>query len=249
MPKLDNFLTCGGAVLAAFAFFRIDAIAISDSLSAMSGLTALLIVGLVICAVGLFLKWREKKVTPRNVRQKIRQWLDTFNLEHGKFDYEPWYFTFKVTFSNQPIFVGRPRTLAGRYIEIQLRTNGVMPDHRKAFDAMSQSEKSQFYGQLALETAKSRISFNANPELSDIIINKHFPITNNLTESDIINGLTQVYQSGVIIWNTIALRLSESPILKQLSLTPNAEGPSGTVGASTQPLLTPDKEVSPPSQA
>jgi hypothetical protein len=80
---------------------------------------------------------------------------------------------------------------------------------------VSESDKSQFYGQLALETARARISFNANAQLSDIIISKHFPITNELSESAIIEGLTQVWQSAVVIWNTIALWLSESPEIVQ----------------------------------
>ena len=87
---------------------------------------------------------------------------------------------------------------------------------------VSESNKSQFYGQLALETARARISFNGNAQLSDIIISKHFPTTNELSESAIIEGLTQVWQSTVVVWNTIALRLSIGLNLRDLGIDVSA---------------------------
>ena len=229
---IDNFLIYGSAIVGFAAFFKIDAQSVSSEVSAMSARTIVLILSGLAFVTGLILKWMEKNVTTRNVEGKIRKWLDNFKILHGVYDYEPWHFTLAVTFFNQRMFIGRPRTQSGRYIVIQLRTTGVMPEHRKAFDAMSKSEKSEFYGQLALETARARISFTANDQLSDISINKSLPITSKLTESDIIDGLSQVYQSGVVIWNTIALRLSESPVLKQLSPATD----------STLPLPIPDTE-------
>jgi hypothetical protein len=242
---LDNLLIYGGAILGFITFFKNDFPDFWNQLSNMSGRAMLLTISTIAVLIGLVLKWREKKVTPRNVQQKIRQWLDAFNLEHGIFNYPQWYFTFVVTFHGQRIFVGRPRLLYGRYITIELRTTGVLEEHRAAFDALSQSERAQFYGQLAVETARARISFNANQELSDISIYKQLPITDDLTESKFIDGLTQIYQSGVIIWNTIALRLSEIPVLRQVSLTPGAEGPSGPTGP-TQPLPTHGTAAPPP---
>src|ERR1700682_4547443 len=218
--RVSNSIFWLGVIGTAFGIlssFRIDVISTWETLGNMSGRAVFLIIAVVLLASGLFLKWRETKVTPRNVQHKIRQWLDTFKIQHGVYDFEPWHFTITLRFYNLPMYIGRPKTLAGRYIVLQARIIGVLPEDRAAFEALSTEEMSEFYSHLALETARARISFNANHDLSDVTINKQIPITNRLSESDIIESLNDIYLSAVVIWNTTALRLSESPKLTQPS--------------------------------
>jgi hypothetical protein len=220
MPKISkaDFIAIAGLILSVVGvlpFFEINVKTISDLLGSMSGKTVFLTISLLIFAIGLFLKWRERKVTPGNVERKIDQWLQNFRILHAPFDYEPWHFTLSVTFLNQRLFIGRPKSFGGRYIELQLRTVGVNPDHRKAFDAMSKDEKGRFYGQLSLEISRARMLFEGNADLSDITIRKQLPITNDLGEYDVIDGLYQIHQSARVVWTTTALRLADSPVLKQ----------------------------------
>jgi len=243
MFKLDTIFTWGGgtaSLLGILACFRIDGISFWNALGDMNGRTVFLTGSLLILAVGLFLKWRETKVTPRNVQHKIRQWLDTFNLSHRVHNFAPWHFTLVVTFNDLPMFIGRPKILAGRYILIQARIRGVIEENMSAFERLSQSERSQFYRELALETARARISFNWE-DLTNITINRYIPITDRLSESEVIETLNDIYLSAVVIWNTTALRLSESPRLTQPPLAPAPTLPSGPTGP-TGPLQIRDTE-------
>jgi hypothetical protein len=161
--------------------------------------------------------------TPANIQQKIREWLDTFNISHRVVPWEPWHFRYDVTFWNQIIFVGRPRN-GGRYLHIELRTTGVVQQYEEAFKSLTSHQKLKFECSIALETARARVSFNRHkPDYSDVSITTILPITPKLSATDFLNGLTEVLQGGVIVWNAIALQLEQSPEIKLPSLTHDTE--------------------------
>ncbi|SRR6266404_4765288 len=102
---------------------------------------------------------------------------------------------------------------------------GVLPQHRTAFNDLSPADRSKFYGELLIEIARGRISMSANDDLSDIMIDRFLPITTALKESDFIENLYEIYRSSQLVWNSIALRLSETPQLSRSSLTPSSDTP------------------------
>lgn len=221
-----------GFVLTVLPFFEIYA---KDVLQAMTahyiwGVGALVSLAVFVWGV---VQWRNtSRVTIRNVQDKIKQWLDTFKIQHAPYDFEHWHFTRTLTYGI-PMFIGRPKIYAGRYIIIQADIKGVLPEDRVAFEALTGEQMFQFYGHLALETARARISFSSNDDLSAVSIRKQLPITDQLSESDIIESLNEIYQSAVIIWNTTALRLSKNPRLTQPTKSESpalASGPTGPTG-------------------
>ena len=138
--------------------------------------------------------------------------------------WDAWHFRYDVTFWNQIIFVGRPKLPTGRYIHIELRTTGVLPQHASAFAALTPFEKVQFESNIALEIARARVSFNRHKvDYSDVSITTLLPITSEFSATDFLNGLIEVYQGGVIVWNAIALRFDKSPEIKPPSLVHGTE--------------------------
>jgi len=84
-------------------------------------------------------------------------------------------------------------------------------EQRESFNALSGPEKEKFYRELALETAKAKIRFYSDASLSEVRIEKGIPITSKLAAADVVDGMTEIYFSATIIWNTIAFHLGGRP--------------------------------------
>lgn len=171
-------------------------------------------------------------ITPDNVQNHVRQWIDSFSLEHGITTWPQWHFGFRVTFGRVRVFVVRT-TAHGNYLTLIARIGGIPTQQRQAFERLSPQERTQFFGELALETARAKIAFNSDPNLAVIQIEKRIQITPELTESDLMQGLQEINFSATIIWSTIALRLGQQPELPPPSSMPTTEGPTGPTGPST----------------
>jgi len=145
--------------------------------------------------------------------------------------WEPWHFGFEVTLARGPLlFIARPKAHAD-YLMLMGKITAVSPHYRSAFNALTESQREKFYGQLRLETARARIIFSSDPSLNQVSIEKWIPITSELTASTLIEAINEVHFSANIIWATIALRLGGQPA----PMLPSSS--------------TPDTGVSPPSQA
>ena len=219
MPKWDKFILWTGAIcspLGILACFRIDAISAWDKLGKMNGRQVFLVISLTLLAVGLVLRWLDKRVTPRNVQRKIQHWLHAFGVLHKTHQFEPWHFTYVVWCRGVRIFIGRPKALEGRYIAMEARITAVLPEHKAAYEAMNAPDRAQFYSALALETAKARIALNWR-RIDDISVGRWIPITNQLTESEIIESLNEIQMSATVIWNATTLWLGHSTDLAQVS--------------------------------
>lgn len=228
MPKnWDKFILWTGAIgslLGILACFRIDAISTWDKLGKMNGRQVFLAISLTLLAVGLVLRWLDKRVTPRNVHHKIDQWLHTFQLNHREQSFEQWHFLYVVTFQGVEVFIGRPRNMFGRYLSIQARVRPLTNEQRTGFEGLNPQMRREFYTALALETAKARIQLKGET-LDNLSIDRLIPITNQLSELEILESVNEMQMSVVVIQNTLMLWLSPNPNLAQISTVETTETP------------------------
>jgi len=170
-------------------------------------------------------------ITSDNVQNRVRQWIDSFRVEHNVVSWPQWHFGYRVNFGRVRVFVVRT-TAHSDYLTLIARIGGIPATQRGTFERLTPQERTQFFGELALETAKAKIEFNADSSLAVIQIEKRIQITPELTESDLIEGLKEINFSATIIWSTIALRLGQRPELPPPSSMPTNEGPTGPTGPS-----------------
>jgi hypothetical protein len=209
-----NVGTVGAFLLALIAwlgFFGIDARTIRAKMTAHYIFLIAALIFTCLFILSLRYLWRVTRVTPENIHLKIRQWLDAFNVSHRVVPFEPWYFRYDVTSWGQMFYVGRPKTGGGRILYIELRT-GIMADHVKAFNALSDFDKRRLQGQIALEIARARISSSVHKEdYSDFSITRTLPINAKLGETDFFNAMAEVYYGAMVVWNSIGLQLDKAP--------------------------------------
>ena len=230
--KLDNILTYGGALLAVFAFVGIDFRSVYNWLGAMNGRTAFVIVGIALFAIGIILKWQERKVSLRNVQRKISEWLKTSNFAFREIDeWHAWHFGFQITEPGIRMYVARVRGRGReRYITLIGEITPFSAQGKAVYDKLEGDEKGNFIRKIVLQAAISKISFTYNFDKNTVTITKRVSITSKLSESDLLEAINDVNMSATIIWNTIVLELNQQ-------------------GDVTPPLPNPDTEASPPSQA
>ena len=222
-PKLAVFGGLLGWLFTLLEFFGVNAETLGRTMTAHYLLLVATLVFFGIFLTGIYFWFKSARITPENVHLRIRQWLDTFNIGHRVVSWDAWHFRVDVVMQGTTIFVGRPKEFGGRYLLLEVRGFGVLPEHRAAFDALTGEEKARFYRELILEIARARILHSADDDLSNVSVFKQLPITAKLNEADFISSLLEVSQSAAVIWNTISLRLSDKPKLKQPSLVVDTE--------------------------
>lgn len=245
MSKLSkaDWIALAGIVLSivgVLPFFKIDVGTISDLFDAMSGKAWFLTFSLLILAIGLFLKWRERKVTPRNVRAKVRGWLDAFQILAAPLPIPNTYFVWRATLhSRLEVWVGRTHALPG-YITI-VASVGTQAQSQ-AFNALAPNKKNEFWRNLFVEISRSRIAITRNPNDPDrfgtLTIEKLLPITHDLSESMLIETLREIDFDAYMLFWTVEFLLDTTvapPLLTSQTETPPASaGPTGPTGP-TQP--------------
>src|SRR5438445_8789076 len=83
--------------------------------------------GFAFAGFGLYRTYRPR-VTTGNIEHKVREWLLAVHLVPTEHDYKPWHFTFVVMFRGYRVFVGRPKTMSGRFLQIEARITPVPPE-------------------------------------------------------------------------------------------------------------------------
>ena len=168
-------------------------------------LTIGLLISLVIFTIGLYFKLSRIKITPRNV-VRIRQWLDAFGLGTKKLSETKCFFAYEVTLQTGiPIGVVRTKDHS-HYITLLSKIN-IGPEHKSVFDKLSESQKNQFIRRVRLEAAKAKIAYHPDDKFETIGIEKRLPITNNFSESDLLDGIGEINYSAIIVIDTIASEL------------------------------------------
>jgi len=226
MPKwLNTIIIVAGVIATVFSllqFFGIDAGFLWKESQNMSGRFVFLLISVTVLLVGVCLKIRRSYITPANVRSRVREWLDAFGYSYQVVPWDQWHWGFGVTLQDLVIFVARTKGHSDHLVF----TTTIAPmtaEQRESFNALSGPEKEKFYRQLALETAKAKIRFYSDPSLSEVRIEKGIPITSKLAAADVVDGISEIYFSATIIWNTIAFHLGGRPEHTPPSSTPDRE--------------------------
>jgi hypothetical protein len=164
---------------------------------------AISIVSLTIFVWSLRALWRRSQITPENVQPRVRQWLDAFNLGNRQLPPDPqWDFGYEVTLqTGVPILVVRARNHP-HYLTLLCRID-LGPDHRSAYQGLSEREQHRLRHGVRLEAAKSKIAYDADPTWDSLTIEKRIPITNDLTEAYLLDSLGEINFAAIVIIETI----------------------------------------------
>jgi hypothetical protein len=163
------FLAVVSAIASIFGiggFFGVDARWVAQNMTAHYTFLLISVVSLAVFAWSVRALWRHSRITPDNVHAKVRGWLDAFNYVHRLAPWEPWHFGFEVTLARGPLlFIAQPKAHAD-YLMLMGKITAVSPHYRSAFNALTESQREKFYGQLRLETARAKIIFSSDPSLN-----------------------------------------------------------------------------------
>jgi hypothetical protein len=160
-------------------------------------------------------------VTPENIESRIGEWLDSFSLGRRKLPNETAHFEFEVkSQTGIPIAVLRTKGHP-HYITLVCKIT-LGEGHKPLFDKLPPLEKSRFIRRLKLEAAKAKIAYSGDWNTGELAIEQRLPITNTFSEADLIDGLSTVNFSALIVGETVATLLEE-PDTKQLASIPSTE--------------------------
>ena len=214
MRKLENWLTYGGAILALFTFFNIDFSSVYRWTGGLSGRSALALVGATLFVIGLVLKLRERKVRIGNVQRKIDRWLRASNFAFREnLEWPSWYFGFQITEPGVRTWVARVKG-RGRENYILL-TAPIIPFSKigkEVYDKLTPEKQDKLFKKLMFQTAMSKTNATYDLGKNTATINRRLPISPNLTESDFLSAVNDIWFSAQIIWNTINLELPEKEV-------------------------------------
>jgi hypothetical protein len=195
--------------VAILGFFGVDANALRTAVQGMRAHSVFLVlsfVSLIIFITGLYLLRKRSQITPENVEPRIREWLDAFSLGTRVLSEPAHHFAFEVrAHTGIPLVVLRTREHP-RYITLISRI-GLGSEHRDLLNKLSKSDRARFGHELVLEAAKSKIGYQADSTFEDVTIQKRLPITSDLSEANLIDGISEIHFSALVIMNKIALIL------------------------------------------
>lgn len=148
-------------------------------------------------------------VTPENIEPRIGEWLDSFSLGRRKLANETAHFELEVKSpTGVPIAVLRTKGHP-HYITLVCKIE-LGEEHKVLFDKLSLLEKTQFVRRLRLDAAKARIAYSFDLSGGKITIEKRLPITNTFSEAYLIDGLSEVNFSALVVMETAASLLEEA---------------------------------------
>jgi hypothetical protein len=153
-------------------FFGIDAKTIGKMWQAMSAhyVFAILAVAFFLTfVVASYYLWQNSRITPENVEPRIREWLDAFSLGTRVLNEPAHHFAYEVmAHSGIPLVVLRTRDHP-RYITL-LSKIGFGSEHKNLFDRLSPSDQKRFRFELLLESAKAKISYQADSTFENFLL-------------------------------------------------------------------------------
>lgn len=200
-----------GWLVSVLVFFGLDAKTIGNAWQAMSAHYIFAIAAaafFLVFVAALYYLWKNSRITPEGIEPKIRQWLDSFSLGTRKISNPTTYFAFEVRGQTEvPIAVLRTKEHP-HYITFVFKIH-LGSEHKPLFDKLSPPEKDQFVRRLRLEAAKARIAYSFDRDAGNLQIEKRLPITNNFTEADLIDGISEVNFSAIIVAETMVSLLEQ----------------------------------------
>jgi hypothetical protein len=83
----------------------------------------------------------------------------------------------------------------------------VTGEHKELFDKFPEPDKAGFRRKLVLEAAKAKIAFEADATFEILTIEKRMPITGELSEANLIDGIGEMNFAALVLIGTIGLEL------------------------------------------
>ena len=207
--RLIAVVSCIGCIASVFGFFGIDVKAAEKAWGAMSThyvLALLAVVFFLIFVLASYYLWQNSRITPENVEPRIREWLDAFSLGTRVLNEPAHHFAYEVmAHTGIPLVVLRTRDHP-RYITL-LSKIGLGPEHTDLLNKLSKSDRKRFSAELILEAAKAKIGYQSDSTFENVAIEKRLPITSDLSEANLMDAISEIHFSALVVINTIALRL------------------------------------------
>ncbi len=190
MQRASFFVALGQLLVGLLLYFHIEPTWIGNNIqwTRDNWILFFLFGGLAFTGFGLYRTFRPR-VNVRNIERKIVEWLQAVRLGYDEHHFQPWHFTYVVIFRGLRTFIGRPRALSGRYLQVEARITPAPGELAQRLEKLNQRDQNDFYKALALEAAKARIYYNWN-SANDLSIIKWLPITNQLSDASILDSLT-----------------------------------------------------------
>jgi len=206
--RVANFITIIGGVASVviiLGLFGVDAKFVQQQIEGMP-IRALLLVGaLLVLLVGLYFKRQRASITPENVELKVRQWGDAFGLGTTKISDPAFYFGFQVRLPNNlPLTIFRTKDHP-HYLTLFARVT-LDPEHKASYEKLSELQRGELIHKLQLELARAKVSC-AIDFSSSTTIEKMVPITQTLTEAELMNAIQEVQFGMVLFSAAVALAL------------------------------------------
>jgi len=170
-------------------------------------LFSVILVWAVIASVYLAPRKPESSaITPENVEPAIRAWLDAFGLGTRKLTESAMHFAYEVrTHTGIPVAVLRTRGHP-HYITLISKIE-MAAGHKVVFDRLTEPEKAEFGRKLVLEAAKAKIAYETDATFEKLTIEKRIPITAELAEANLIDGIGEITFAALVMIATIAQSL------------------------------------------
>jgi hypothetical protein len=162
-------------------------------------------------------RMRQPHLTPENVEQRIRGWLDNFGLSTkplGKSDAPDSIFALQVTTdANLPIIVARQKELP-RYVLLEVSIE-LSPEHRTMLSRLTGSQVNQLVRDVRAEMAKCTIPCRIVKPLEKVSVQRRLAITDDLTEDRFMERMDEMSFAFVVANDVIVQgleRMSEEHV-------------------------------------
>jgi hypothetical protein len=131
-------------------------------------------------------------VTVENVKRRIRDWFDDFNLGVKTVQDDDTYFGFLVTTDNgKKIAVIRSKKITPNHLIVRGLIT-LSEEERKIISGLTDDEKTAMRLAIQLELSRAVIGYTTQDILEELTIFKSIPITESLTAEEIINTIWTV---------------------------------------------------------
>ena len=201
----------------------------------------------IIAILAFFLIWAviatiraaqvpSRATTVNNVEQLINEWILKFRIKNQRLDDTNCHFSYEVTLPDTVLrsVLMRPTGVLANYLQFYCPIN-ITDDQLAQLTKLGNQGKSLFLQEYLAECAKARANVRVTESKDDqrlhMRIDKIFPITAYLNESDFLTALGALQQDLAIAITHIDVCISRV---------------RNNIGSATQPLLlTPSTEASP----
>jgi hypothetical protein len=213
----------------------------TPALYGLAAFTLLCVSGLAtISTVSELSQMRQPHITPGNVEENVRKWLDNFQLSTKpltKPEAPNSIFALQVTTdSGLPITVACPQDLP-RYLVLQVSIT-LSPEHRAMFSKLTEEQESDLERDLRHEMAKCAVPCVIVGQLEKVAIQRRLAITDGLTEDAFMEHMDEMAFAFVVANDTIVRNLERmSGRRSATSVVPSAPvssdtRPSSVVGST-----------------